>query len=152
MSAPIQVSRPGLSSALGLSSSRLDLGSAERDIVRRNLITDFWSGTSLPVNIPPHRSEVRVTSIQRDMTCRSHEAVIPAGSMREEYGKCLNIRETLAVKLFSQRLGTFCRETLQFHFARMESDSDQSDEDAMPEITKMAKKKPHKDLMFHLEM
>ena len=59
VSAPIQVTRPAVSSGLGpwLSSSRLDLGSAESDIVKRNLITDFWSGTSLPVNIPPHRSE-----------------------------------------------------------------------------------------------
>ena len=37
-------------------------------------------------------------------------------------------------------------------FARMESDSDQSDEDSVPEITKMAKKKLHRDLMFHMEM
>ena len=42
--------------SLGLSSSRLDLGSAESEIVRRNLITDFWSATSLPVNVPLHRS------------------------------------------------------------------------------------------------
>ena len=35
---------------------------------------------------------------------------------------------------------------------RMESDSDQSDEDTIPEIAKMAKKKFHRDLMFHMEM
>ena len=82
---------------------------------------------------------------------RSHEAVIPPGSMREEYGKCLNIRETLAVKLFSQRCH-FLPGILQYRFDRMESDSDQSDEDMIPEIAKMAKKKFHKDLMFHMEM
>ena len=34
----------------------------------------------------------------------------------------------------------------------MEPDSDQSDEDMIPEIAKMAKKKFHRDLMFHMEM
>ena len=147
------MSRSSLPLAQGLSSSRLDLGSAESDIVRRNLITDFWSGTSLPVNIPPHRSAMMtmIMMMQRDMTCRSHEAVIPPNSMREEYGKCLNIRETLAVKLFSQRWDILSG-SFTIVFARMESDSDQSDEDTVPEITRMTKKKLHRDLMFHMEM
>ena len=45
-----------------------------------------------------------------------------------------------------------CHESLQYRFDRMESDSDQSDEDTIPEIAKMAKKKFHRDLMFHMEM
>ena len=45
-----------------------------------------------------------------------------------------------------------CQESLQYSFDRMESDSDQSDEDMIPEIAKMAKKKVHRDLMFHMEM
>ena len=58
--APIQLqnlnrSLTSTNNSLGLSSSRLDLGSAESDIVKRNLITDFWSATSLPVNVPLHR-------------------------------------------------------------------------------------------------
>ena len=56
VSSPIQLRRLSEGSSLGLSSSRLDLGSAESDIVKRNLITDFWSATSLPVNVPLHRS------------------------------------------------------------------------------------------------
>ena len=55
VSSPIQLRRLSEGSSLGLSSSRLDLGSAESDIVKRNLITDFWSATSLPVNVPLHR-------------------------------------------------------------------------------------------------
>ena len=71
--------------------------------------------------------------------------------MREEYGKCLNIRETLAVKLFSQRWDILSG-SFTIVFARMESDSDQSDEDTVPEISRMTKKKLHRELMFHMEM
>ena len=52
----------------------------------------------------PRTGQVMITITPLDIRIfRSHEAVSPPGSMREEYGKCLNIRETLAVKLFSQR-------------------------------------------------
>ena len=37
------------------SSSLLEPGSADTEIVKRNLITDFLSATSIPVNVPLHR-------------------------------------------------------------------------------------------------
>ena len=40
---------------VSLSSSLLEPGSADTEIVKRNLITDFLSATSIPVNVPPHR-------------------------------------------------------------------------------------------------
>ena len=43
------------SSVESLSSSLLEPGSADTEIVKRNLITDFLSATSIPVNVPLHR-------------------------------------------------------------------------------------------------
>ena len=37
------------------SHSTLLYGSADTEIVKRNLITDFLSATSIPVNVPLHR-------------------------------------------------------------------------------------------------
>ena len=70
-----------------LSSSRLEFGSISSEIVRRNLVTDFLSATSLPVNVPIHRSL---------------EAEKPNTPMREEFDRCIRqLPFSLASKLFS---------------------------------------------------
>merc|ERR1712038_74326 len=119
VSSPIQLRRLSEGSSLGLSSSRLDLGSAESDIVKRNLITDFWSATSLPVNVPLHRSI---------------EAAEPPNSMRAEYGKCLNVREALALKLFSSSTTPECQK---------------NDDKMTPVVTRRL---GYSEMIFHIEM
>merc|ERR1739838_262268 len=56
-----------------LSSSRPEFRPIHSDIIRRNLVTDFLEATSLPVNVPIHRSR---------------EASRPSTPMREEYDRC----------------------------------------------------------------
>ena len=70
-----------------MSSSRLEFGSINHEIIRRNLVTDFLLATSLPVNVPIHRSR---------------EAIIPNTPMREEFDRCTKkLKFSLACKLFS---------------------------------------------------
>ena len=70
-------------------SSLLECGSSDSEIVRRNLVTDFLTATSLPVNVPPHRTR---------------EAAVPPTPMKEEFGRCFKqIRFSLATKLFPAR-------------------------------------------------
>eukprot|EP00092_Neocalanus_flemingeri_P077972 GFUD01096905.1.p1 GENE.GFUD01096905.1~~GFUD01096905.1.p1 ORF type:complete len:176 (-),score=55.42 GFUD01096905.1:109-588(-) len=56
-----------------LSSSRPEFRPIHSEIIRRNLITDFLEATSLPVNVPIHRSR---------------EASQPSTPMREEFDRC----------------------------------------------------------------
>ena len=70
-----------------LSSSRLEFCRLHSEIIRRNLVTDFLEATSLPVNVPIHRSR---------------EAAKPPTPMREEFDRCSKqLRFSLASKLFS---------------------------------------------------
>ena len=70
-----------------LSSSRPEFRPIHSDIIRRNLVTDFLEATSLPVNVPIHRSR---------------EASRPSNSMQEEYDRCdKQIPLSLHTKLFS---------------------------------------------------
>ena len=69
-----------------MSSSRLEFGSINHEIIRRNLVTDFLLATSLPVNVPIHRSR---------------EAIKPNTPMREEFDRCTRqLTFSLACKLF----------------------------------------------------
>ena len=69
-----------------LSSSRPEFRPVHSDIIRRNLVTDFLEATSLPVNVPIHRSR---------------EAASPSHSMKEEYDRCTKqLPGSLATKLF----------------------------------------------------
>ena len=69
-----------------MSSSRLEFGSIYSEIIRRNLVTDFLLATSLPVNVPIHRSR---------------EAIKPNTPMREEFDRCTRqLTFSLACKLF----------------------------------------------------
>eukprot|EP00091_Calanus_sinicus_P007191 TRINITY_DN18117_c0_g1_i1.p1 TRINITY_DN18117_c0_g1~~TRINITY_DN18117_c0_g1_i1.p1 ORF type:complete len:105 (-),score=39.17 TRINITY_DN18117_c0_g1_i1:69-383(-) len=75
------------SSESSLSSSRLEFGSINPEIIRRNLVTDFLLAISLPVNVPIHRSR---------------EAIMPNTPMREEFDRCTKkLTIPLACKLFS---------------------------------------------------
>ena len=68
-----------------LSSSRPEFRPIHSDIIRRNLVTDFLEATSLPVNVPIHRSR---------------EAASPSNSMKEEYDRCTKqLPGSLATKL-----------------------------------------------------
>ena len=68
-----------------LSSSRPEFRPIHSDIIRRNLVTDFLEATSLPVNVPIHRSR---------------EAASPSNSMKEEYDRCTKeLQGSLATKL-----------------------------------------------------
>ena len=73
-----------------LSSSRLEFGSVNPEIVRRNLVTDFLEATSLPVNVPIHKSR---------------EAIMPGTPMKEEFDRCTKkLTFSLACKLFSFKM------------------------------------------------
>ena len=73
-----------------LSSSRLEFGSVNPEIVRRNLVTDFLEATSLPVNVPIHKSR---------------EAIMPSTPMKEEFDRCTKqLTFSLACKLFSFKM------------------------------------------------
>ena len=77
----------GSSGRSSLCSSRLEFGTIYSEIIRRNLVTDFLEATSLPVNVPIHRSR---------------EAAKPPTPMREEFDRCAKqLRFSLASKLFS---------------------------------------------------
>ena len=68
-----------------LSSSGPDFRSVHSEIIFRNLMTDFMTATSLPVNVPIHR-------------CR--EASRTSTPMREEYERCARqLPYSLASKL-----------------------------------------------------
>merc|ERR1711915_108634 len=70
-----------------LSSSRPEFRPLHSDIIQRNLVTDFLEATSLPVNVPLHRSK---------------EASQPSTPMREEFERCANeLPHSLASKLIS---------------------------------------------------
>ena len=70
-----------------MSSSRLEFGSINPEIIRRNLVTDFLEATSLPVNVPIHKDR---------------EAIQPNTPMREEFDRCTKqLTFALACKLFS---------------------------------------------------
>eukprot|EP00092_Neocalanus_flemingeri_P065820 GFUD01080100.1.p1 GENE.GFUD01080100.1~~GFUD01080100.1.p1 ORF type:complete len:165 (-),score=56.29 GFUD01080100.1:38-484(-) len=70
-----------------LYSSRPEFRPIHSEIIRRNLITDFLEATSLPVNVPIHRSR---------------EASQPSTPMREEFDWCAKqLPFSLASKLFS---------------------------------------------------
>ena len=69
------------------SSSRPEFRPLHPDIIQRNLVTDFLEATSLPVNVPLHRSK---------------EAAQPSTPMREEFERCANeLSHSLASKLIS---------------------------------------------------
>merc|ERR1712198_628121 len=105
-----------------LSSSRLDLGSAESEIVKRNLITDFLCATSLPVNVPLHRSL---------------EAAKPPTPMRQEFVRCnKNIRATLAIKLFATSLDCEIPQKKEKIFPLIES----------------PRNNVHSEMIFHIEI
>ena len=68
-----------------LSSSRPDFRPIHSEIVRRTLRINFLEATSLPVNVPLHKSK---------------EASQPSTPMREEYDRCAKqLPHSLATKL-----------------------------------------------------
>ena len=70
-----------------LSSSQSEFRAIHSEIIRRHLITDFLEATSLPVNVPIHRSR---------------EASRPSTPMREEYDRCpRQLPLSLANKLYN---------------------------------------------------
>ena len=69
-----------------LSSSSQEFRPIHSEIIRRKLVTDFLEATSVPVNIPIHRSR---------------EASRPSTPMREEFDRCTKqLPFSLASKLF----------------------------------------------------
>ena len=74
-----------------LSCSRPDFRPIHSDIVRRTLHTNFLEATSLPVNVPIHKSR---------------EASRPPTTMREQFDRCIKqLPFSLASKLFSAPSG-----------------------------------------------
>merc|ERR1719154_77061 len=68
-----------------LSSSSSEIRPIHSEIIRRNLVTDFLSATSLPVNVPIHKYR---------------EASQPSTPMREEFDRCpKQLSASLATKL-----------------------------------------------------
>ena len=106
-----------------MSSSRLEFGSINPEIIRRNLATDFLLATSLPVNVPIHRSR---------------EAIKPNTPMREEFDRCTRqLTFSLACKLF-------CFEN--------EEDEILEDSLNRKDRNDSKKKMLHDEMMFRLEL
>ena len=115
-----------------LSSSRPEFRPVHSDIIRRNLVTDFLEATSLPVNVPIHRSR---------------EAASPSHSMKEEYDRCTKHKQlpgSLATKLFHSPPKPCVRGRARSR----ETHSDQEEEEEEGRRNKMKEE----ELLFFMEI
>ena len=118
-----------------LSCSRPEFRPIHSDIIRRNLVTDFLEATSLPVNVPIHRSR---------------EAVSPSHSMKEEYDRCTKqLPDSLATKLFHSPPQP-CEEARER--SRDTHSYLQEEEEVGRRKRKIEKMKEEEQLMFVMEM
>ena len=78
---PMSFSSDSSSRRPSLSSSRPDFRPIHSEIIRRNLVTDFLSATSLPVHVPIHRSR----SVTDKMVAPSSLASSGEEGMGEEW-------------------------------------------------------------------
>ena len=93
-SSPTSFSSESSSRRPSLSSSRPDFRPIHSEIIRRNLVTDFLSATSLPAHVPIHRSR----SVTDKMVAPSSLASSGEEDMGEEEKWILKMQEIRSSK------------------------------------------------------